>query len=59
MSGRVREGERVMAQDERRLVELELLEMRQKAARTDKWQWRGLWIVTLAVFALLTWLVYY
>ncbi len=47
-----------MADEERRLVQEELRKLQEQAARADRRQWRGLWIVTLTVFALLSWLLF-
>lgn len=44
--------------DERRLAELELQKLQEQAARTDRWQWRSLWIATVTVFAFLVWLLF-
>lgn len=48
----------MVVKDERRLVEHELRELQEEAARTDRRQWRGLWIVTLVVFTVLSWLFF-
>ena len=45
--------------DERRLVEHELRQLREEEARTDQRRWRGLWIGTVVVFALLAWLLFW
>lgn len=45
--------------DERSLVEGELRKIKEEAARADRWQWRGLWIATVVVFAFLSWLLFW
>lgn len=49
----------MVVNDERRLVEHELRELREEATRNDRRQWRGLWIATTVVFALLAWLLFW
>lgn len=47
-----------MGGDERQLAQRELEALREKAARRDRVWWRALWLVTVAVCALLWYMLF-
>ncbi|HEY8496626.1 MAG TPA: hypothetical protein VIK98_06315 [Limnochordales bacterium] len=47
-----------MGANERQLAQRELEDLREKAAQRDRFWWRALWLVTVAAFGLLWYLLF-